>query len=65
MTLTKSERISFVWGPWFFGMILITSGILATVLAPALVQGMIMVSAGLVCMALFCACSLLAKIIEK
>ena len=65
MSLTKLEKISYVGGPWFFGVTLIICGIIVTNINPASFQGVLLICSGLLCMSIYCVCALLAKIISS
>ena len=65
MKLTKGEKISFVYSPLFFGMVLVICGWYSALTNPRLPQGITMIGAGLICVSLYCVASLLAKLLEK
>jgi len=63
--MDRADRITRVGTPFVFGMLLIISGIVFLFIKPELAHGVYLIGAGLVCVSLYCTCSLLAKIIEK
>ena len=62
--MSKFEKLVYVGCPWFFGMVLVVVALLnASEMETANV--LLVVCSGLICMSLFCVCSLLVKIIEN
>ena len=58
--MSKLDKLALVGSPWFFGVVLI--------ICAFIVRGdefLLLVCTGLICMSLFCVCSLLLKIIEN
>ena len=64
MSLTKFDKTVLVGCPWLFGLILTLSGTIISFYRPQLLRGIILIGSGLICMSLYCICSLLVKIIE-
>ncbi|MFC1658714.1 hypothetical protein ACFL1D_04935 [Candidatus Omnitrophota bacterium] len=65
MILTRVEKILYAGLPWFFGTVMLVSGILVNNVDPVSINGVILACAGLLCMSLYCICVLLLKLIEK
>ena len=58
--MSKFDKLALVGSPWFFGVVLIICGFI--------IQGdefLLLLCTGLICMSLFCVCSLLVKIVEN
>ena len=64
MGLTKFEKLTYVGGPWFFGIVIIICGIIVSIANPERLRGILLICSGLICMSLYCVCALLAKIIK-
>lgn len=58
------ERLVLVGIPWFFGIILLIAGILLSILSEQPSISTLLICTGLICMSLYCVCSLLAKIVQ-
>ena len=56
--MSKFEKLVYVGCPWFFGMVLVVVALLNT-------SEMETVGSGMICMSLFCVCSLLVKLVEN
>lgn len=65
MSLKKSDKLSYVGAPFFFGMVLVICGTYISLTFPERLHGILLICSGLICMSLYCVCALLAKIIEK
>ena len=65
MGLTKFEKLSYVGGPWFFGIVLILCGLYMSKISADKFHALLIICIGLICMALYCVCGLLAKIVES
>ena len=65
MSLTKFEKLVYVGCPWFFSVVMIVCGIIVTKINPKILDGVLLMCSGLICMSLFCVCALLAKIITS
>lgn len=65
MKLTKLEKLSYVGAPWFFGIVMTVVGNIVANANPKGLHGIVLISAGLICMSLFCVCALLVKIIPS
>ena len=62
--MSKFEKLVLVGCPWFFGMVLVVVALLnASEMETTNV--LLVVCFGLICMSLFCVCSLLVKIVEN
>ena len=62
--MSKFEKLVYVGCPWFFGMVLVVVALLnASEMETTNV--LLQICSGLICMSLFCVCSLLVKIIEN
>lgn len=62
--MSKFEKLVYVGCPWFFGMVLVVVALL-NVSEMETTNFVLMTSSGLICMSLFCVCSLLVKIVEN
>ena len=65
MKLTKLEKLVYVGCSWFFGMVMIVSGMIAIRANPVSIRGTVLICSGLICMSLYCICALLAKSIDE
>ena len=63
--MTKFEKLTLVGAPWFFGIVMTVCGAIVQIAAPDRLHGMLLICSGLICMSIYCVCSLLAKIIES
>ena len=63
--MSKTEQFAFITCPMIFGLVLIFIGVYATNKKPELPQGIIMISAGLICLCLYGVNSILSKLVEK
>ena len=61
MKLTKIEKLVYVGCSWFFGMVMIISGMITSRANPLSLHGVILICSGLICMSLYCVCALIAK----
>lgn len=65
MKLPKIEKMLLLSCPWFFGMVLIVSGIVTALTKTEQFLTLLLVCSGLTCISIYCVCVLLMKIIEK
>jgi len=65
MSLKKSEKLSYVGGPFLFSIVLIICGIIVSKAAPERLHGIVLICSGLICMSLYCVCGLLAKMVDS
>jgi len=63
--MKKLEKLIFIGCPWFFGIILIVLGLVVQVNTPEQLHGLLLICTGLLCMSLYCVCSILSRIAEK
>lgn len=61
--MKKFEKLIYVGCPWFFGTVLILCGLIVT--SNAKLEGLLLICTGLICVSLYCVCSILAKIVES
>jgi len=62
--MSKFEKLVYVGCPWFFGMVLVVVALLnASEMED--INVLLAICSGLICMSLFCVCSLLVKIVEN
>ena len=62
--MSTFEKLVYVGCPWFFGMVLVVVALLnASEMETTNV--LLVICSGLICMSLFCVCSLLVKIVEN
>lgn len=65
MNLSKIDKVVYVGMPWFFGMVLVVTGGLFSNAHPEKLQGIILISAGLICVSMYCVAALLAKVVQR
>ncbi len=63
--MKKFEKLVYVGCPWFFGVVLITCGLIVQSGTQTKLHGLLLICTGLICMSIYCVCSLLAKSIEN
>ena len=63
--LSKFDKFVYVGCPWFFGVVLTTSGVFLPRTGDEKMYVLLLISAGLICVSLYCVCALLVKLIEK
>ncbi|MCF7916463.1 MAG: hypothetical protein K9L61_01640 [Candidatus Omnitrophica bacterium] len=63
--LTKFEKIVIVGSPWFFGVILIASGLYSSYKSGSSLANLLITLTGLICICFYCIAFLLARMIEK
>lgn len=65
MKLSKFEKLVYAGSPWFFGIVLTITGTYTSLKNPDIdLYSIIMIAGGLICISLYCVCSLLIKLIE-
>lgn len=62
--MKKFEKLVYVGCPWVFGMILIVCGLIVQRGPQAKLHGLLLICAALICISIYCVCSLLLKIVE-
>jgi hypothetical protein len=63
--MKKLEKLIYIGCPWFFGIVLIVSGLVVEFNVPEQIHGLLLICTGLICMSLYCVCSILSRIADK
>jgi galactitol-specific phosphotransferase system IIC component len=63
--MKRLEKLIFIGCPWFFSIVLIVLGLIVQVNVPEQLHGLLLICTGLICMSLYCVCSILSRIAEK
>ena len=63
--MKKFEKLVYVGCPWFFGAVLTVCGLIVQNGNQTKLDGLLLICTGLICMSIYCVCSILAKIIEN
>ncbi|MBU1262125.1 hypothetical protein KKG61_05290 [bacterium] len=63
--MKEFEKIVLIGCPWLFGVVLATCGIYVGFKNPERLHGILMGCSGLICMSIYCLCSLVSKLIAK
>ena len=63
--MKRLEKLIYIGCPWIFGIVLIIAGLFVLVNAPEQLHGLLLICTGLLCMSLYCVCSILSRIVEK
>lgn len=65
--MSKLEKLVYVGCPWFFGAVLIVCGLIIrnNHNPEKTLYALMAICTGLICMSIYCACSILVKIVEN
>lgn len=63
--MRKTEKLILVGYPFFLGLFCVICGTIASLSHPEKLQGAILICTGIICISVYCVCSILARIAEK
>ena len=63
--MKRLEKLIYIGCPFFFGIVLIVSGLVVQSNLPEQLHGLLLICTGLVCMSLYCVSSILSRIADK